>query len=229
MTPQDLEARLRQTLTDGRLSGGERQALRQLFEGEPFDAQKAAAFRSLAFRLAREAIDDPRAKETLDWVEEVVKLLHPVRASSQPSEALFSPRDNLAGRVCALFANARRSADVCVFTITDDRVTQAILQAHSRGVRVRVVTDNDKATDLGSDIDRLAAGGVPVRIDRTDAHMHHKFALFDDALLANGSYNWTRSAAVCNSENLIVTADPALLAAFRREFERLWQTLARTG
>jgi phosphatidylserine/phosphatidylglycerophosphate/cardiolipin synthase-like enzyme len=55
--------------------------------------------------------------------------------------------------------------------------------------------------------------------------MHHKFAIFDGGLLVNGSFNWTRSAAEWNSENLLLTTDPALVAAFRREFDRLWQAL----
>jgi cardiolipin hydrolase len=225
MTPQEMEARLRQTLADGRLSGGERQALLQLLEGGPLDGQKAAVYRNLAFRLARESLGDARAGETLDWLEDVVKLLHPVRSAgaAHPSEALFSPHDNLTGRVRALFENARRTADVCVFTITDDRLTQAILHAHGRGIRVRIVTDNDKAFDLGSDIDRLTDAGVPVRIDRTLAHMHHKFAVFDEEVLVNGSFNWTRSASECNSENLLLTTDATLVAAFRREFARLWE------
>jgi mitochondrial cardiolipin hydrolase len=224
MTPQEMEARLRQTLTDERLSGGERQALRQLLEAAPPDGQKAAVYRSAAFRLARESLADPRAGDVLDWLEDVVKLLHPVRQGHAPAEALFSPADNVTGRLCSLFDTARQSADVCVFTITDDRVTRALIAAHDRGVNVRVVTDNDKAFDLGSDIERISSAGVPVRIDRTQAHMHHKFAIFDKARLVNGSFNWTRSAAEFNSENLLVTADPALVSAYGREFERLWET-----
>ena len=37
-----------------------------------------------------------------------------------------------------------------------------------------------------------------------------------------GSYNWTRSAAEHNRENLAVTDDRRLVAAFSEEFERLW-------
>ena len=42
--------------------------------------------------------------------------------------------------------------------------------------------------------------------------MHHKFALFDGRRLMTGSFNWTRSASEQNEENLIVTADPVLVA-----------------
>ena len=56
--------------------------------------------------------------------------------------------------------------------------------------------------------------------------MHHKYALFDDALLLTGSYNWTRAAANVNDDNFVVTDSPKLLLAFRSHFDRLWQDLA---
>jgi hypothetical protein len=39
-----------------------------------------------------------------------------------------------------------------------------------------------------------AAAGIPVEVDRIEAHMHHRFAIFDGARLISGSYNWTGSA-----------------------------------
>src|SRR5687767_3831344 len=123
MKPQELERMLRQTLADRKLSGGERKALSEaLAEGGP-GAQQAAVYRNLAFRLAGEEIDDPGMREVLGWLEDVVKVIHPVRQepAASASEALFAPRDNLAGRVCQLLDSARKSVDVCVFTITDDR------------------------------------------------------------------------------------------------------------
>lgn len=117
--------------------------------------------------------------------------------------------------------------EVCVFTITDNRISEAIARAHRRGVQVRVVTDDDKLFDPGSDIQQLAAAGVPVRMDKTEYHMHHKFAIFDGTLLLNGSYNWTRAAALYNEENYILTGDPRLIRPFAELFQQLWERFAR--
>lgn len=76
--------------------------------------------------------------------------------------------------------------------------------------------------DEGSDIQRLKNAGIEVRTDRTPAHMHHKFAIFDRQTLLTGSYNWTRSAAEHNHENVVVTADARLTEAFDEAFERIW-------
>lgn len=142
-----------------------------------------------------------------------------------PAEAFFSPGMACLQHLVSRFAAARQTVDVCVFTITDDRISRAILDAHRRGVKLRVITDNDKAYDLGSDIARLQEVGIPVKIDQTPAHMHHKFAIFDRARLVNGSYNWTRSATDVNAENIIDTGDPNLVAAFAAEFQRMWDSL----
>lgn len=92
-------------------------------------------------------------------------------------------------------------------------------------MKIRIITDNDKAADEGSDADRLAAAGVPVRVDRTAYHMHHKFAIFDQKSLLNGSYNWTRSAAENNEENFVILDLPPLVSRFQKQFDQLWDSL----
>jgi phosphatidylserine/phosphatidylglycerophosphate/cardiolipin synthase-like enzyme len=157
-------------------------------------------------------------------LENVIKVLLPEsQAAGRIAEAYFSPGVACRERICRAFREARTSADVCVFTITDNDISQEIARAHARGLRVRIITDNDKSEDRGSDIDRLRDQGVPVRVDETEHHMHHKFAVFDSELLFTGSYNWTRSAASHNQENIAVTSDRALVVPFVDAFELLWK------
>src|SRR5262249_37583559 len=156
-------------------------------------------------------------QEALEWLEGVLKVLIRDPQKTAPTdfaEAHFSPGDDCPRKIAQCFERARQKADVCVFTITDDRITSAVLNAHRRGVAIRIITDNDKATDEGSDIVRLDEAGIPVRVDRTEYHMHHKFAIFDEQTLLTGSYNWTRGAARYNNENFIVTGDRRLITPF---------------
>ena len=64
--------------------------------------------------------------------------------------------------------------------------------------------------------------GLPVRMDSSENHMHHKFAVIDSKVLVNGSFNWTRSATDYNQENILVTDEPKLVSAYLEEFESLW-------
>lgn len=222
-----LDRALRETAQDLALDADEKTELREL--GRQLDAGRIRFLRNRAFDIAREAM--LRAPgETLDvlrWLEQVVKTLDAANATAAVvSSAYFSPGDACLRRLSDLMRGCRATLDVCVFTIADDRLTDAILDCHARGVRVRVVSDNDKQYDAGSDIARLRSHGVPVRLDDAPHHMHHKFALADGRLLANGSFNWTRSATRDNDENLVVTDDANLARVFALQFEKLWQQFA---
>ncbi|WP_182868380.1 phospholipase D-like domain-containing protein [Stieleria mannarensis] len=228
MSDGSIEDALKITLADYRLTRGEKRALAKVIEKIGDDDQQLAYARNVAFKLVREQLGGANDAELIDWLENVLKVLVPREDSGNHelrSEAFFSPDDACVGKINRLFTSSRKSVDVCVFTITDDRIKDAILAAHRRGVAIRIISDNDKSTDLGSDIDQLARLGVPVRVDRTEYHMHHKFAIFDRSQLLTGSYNWTRSAARNNEENFIVTGDRRLLKSFRVAFDKLWKEL----
>ena len=219
-----LDRSLRESAQDFTLDAGEKLQLREL--GQQLDAARVRFLRNRAFDIARETMLATPA-ETLDvlrWLEQVVKTLDAANeAAPVVSSAYFSPGDTCLRRLRDLMRGCKATLDICVFTIADDRLTEAILDCHARGVQVRVVSDNDKQHDSGSDIDRLRARGVQVRVDDAPSHMHHKFALFDGRVLANGSFNWTRSATRDNDENLVVSDDANLVRVFGLQFGKLWQ------
>ncbi|WP_339728114.1 phospholipase D-like domain-containing protein [uncultured Gimesia sp.] len=225
MDRSQIQNMLLQTFEDYQMTRSERAALNQIFSHITLTNHNLALVRKEAFEIFREHKPAHLPDEkSLSWLEDVMKILANTK-SREPdlkSEALFSPRDDCSHRICRLIDSARKQIDICVFTITDDRVTRTIQDAHKRKVKVRIISDNDKSYDLGSDIEQLSRSGIPVRIDKTEYHMHHKFALFDSEFILTGSYNWTRSASKNNSENLIITNDPALLIRFASEFEKLW-------
>jgi phosphatidylserine/phosphatidylglycerophosphate/cardiolipin synthase-like enzyme len=230
MQQDEIDEILLRTWDDRRLSRGERKVLTALLAEHREDRELLAYFRHRAFEIARRQTRDSRGAEVVTWLEEVIKALARAESGEEvPSlaEAHFSPGDRCRRRIISLIDLCRRAADICVFTITDDRIAAALLAAHGRGVRVRVITDNEKVVDRGSDVEDLARAGIPVRMDTSEHHMHHKFALFDDAFLVTGSYNWTLSAANYNEENIIVSNDRRLIQAFGETFGKLWQAFTR--
>ena len=174
-------------------------------------------------RPRREQVAEPQTQGILRWLEQVVRTLDmSSQIAAAAHSAYFTPGDACLRKLRELCSAAQKQIDICVFTLADDRLTDAVLQAHRRGVQVRIVSDDDKRFDSGSDITQLAAAGIEVRVDRGPAHMHHKFALFDTRVLANGSFNWTRSASLSNDENLVVSSDAYLVRCFGGQFEALW-------
>jgi len=144
---------------------------------------------------------------------------------SEKAEAYFSPGETCRAAIIYEINSAVRTLKVCVFTISDDQIAAALLAAHHKGIGVKILTDNDKLHDLGSDIGSLAKEGIQIRIDNTPNHMHHKFMIADEKSLLTGSYNWTNSAARYNHENVLVTNNPGLVKSFLNEFEKLWQKM----
>lgn len=229
MNAAELDALLRQFLVDGKLSKAERTALTAWVQENVAGDQHRAVARSRVFEAARAAVADPQATQIITFLEDVLKVIVPPLpgggAAENAAGYAFSPGEDCLRMILGRLNTCNATADICVFTITDDRIADAILSAHRRGVKVRIITDNEKSEDLGSDIPKFIAGGVPLKVDRTPYHMHHKFAIFDGRRLLNGSYNWTRGAARDNEENLTDTADPKLLAAFQAQFDELWSRL----
>jgi cardiolipin hydrolase len=223
----ELDRLLCESADDAVLDDDEKIELRAL--GERLSRDRVRYLRNRAFDLVRErwAQPDTAPLTLLRWLEQVVKTLD---ASADPppveAQAYFAPGEDCLRKLRELCLGAKRSIDVCVYTIADDRLCDALIDAQRRGVSVRIVSDDHKIHDTGSDVIRLRDRGIEVRLDDTAFHMHHKFALFDGARLASGSFNWTRGASTGNEENLVVTDDVRLVRSFGARFDLLWSKFA---
>lgn len=221
---EELEVFLKESLEDFALSRSERKALKahlSEINGNPIEQAKT---RQLAFKVTQEAINEFGQITALDWLQGVIKLLY-ANENEIKASAYFSPGEDCLHRIRRLIGECRDTLEICVFTITDNRIVRRLEEAKDRGVDIRIISDDDKSLDLGSDLGHLSKAGFQCRLDRTSAHMHHKFAIADRDLLLTGSYNWTRSAATENDENIVVTNNPKLVRSFSAKFEEMWRKL----
>ena len=216
---------LKKSLNDSSVSRSERRELKGILPLIQGDRTALAKARQFAFTLATEKIQETGNPKAMEWLEDVIKLLYSnemrVKANSY-----FSPGKDGLNRICQFISDTETRIDICVFTITDDRISQKIEEALRKGIHIRIISDNTKSEDRGSDLDRLKGTGIECRFDKTSAHMHHKFAISDNDLLLNGSYNWTRSASTENNENILISNNAKLVSSFQNEFNRLWNSLS---
>ena len=109
-----------------------------------------------------------------------------------------------------------------MYTLTDPEVIARLVEAHRRGVTVRVLLDPNQAYNLhGYAV--LRAGGVEVRwypVPRGTL-LHAKVGLFDGELVL-GSANWTLSGLGVNHELDIETSDAGAVAAYAARFAADW-------
>lgn len=161
---------------------------------------------------------------------------------------LFFPSDACRERLLGYIQAAVATVEVAIFSLTDDRIRDALLAVHRRGVKVRVISDNETSLNEGSDIMQLAEAGVATVVDHdlpgrgagggaakaaavkrhssdeggVKRHMHNKFVVCDGRLLLTGSFNFTYAASSKNFENLLVTDDSFYVQRYSKEFETLW-------
>jgi phosphatidylserine/phosphatidylglycerophosphate/cardiolipin synthase-like enzyme len=182
---------LEASFEDGILSDEERRSLVEVLRvARPLE-ENLRRVRNRAFEIAGDRLrGSSEAKAALRWLEGVMRAVDSARPAREIDQRVcFSPGPDCLDAVVQRLRASRSSVNICVFTISDDRIAAEILAAHRRGVRVRIISDDDKAWDGGSDIGRLQRSGISVCVDRPGVHMHHKFALFDDEHLLSGSFN----------------------------------------
>lgn len=166
------------------------------------------------------------------WAEEMVQatqqaLFEPRKIVHEP---MFFPSIQSEAKVVHYLNSAVTTLDICVFSITYNVLGDAIIEAHKRGVKVRVISDDEQAKNPGADIERLQQAGVPLKVDLDPkAHMHNKFVLIDKQILLTGSFNWTKQAALKNNENFMATNDEYLIEKYGEEYERLWEKFIVPG
>lgn len=134
--------------------------------------------------------------------------------------ALFSPEDNIQKTLVNTINNAQRNILVQAYLFTDERVGNALIAAHKRGVNVEILLDSEMAL-AGKNIltMHLFEAGIPIRLETQYENAHNKIMIFDHdtakAVVVTGSYNFTYSAQKRNAENVVVIRNaPAIVARY---------------
>ncbi len=123
-------------------------------------------------------------------------------------------------RLAAAIDSAQKSVDVAAFEFNLASVTDALVRAHQRGVRVRLVTDSDYADSLGPT--SLLQAQIPVVFDSAEPFMHDKFVVIDGKQVWTGSWNLTTNGTYRNNNNIIVADSKLLAENYTAEFEEMF-------
>lgn len=116
--------------------------------------------------------------------------------------------------------SAQSSIDAALYALTLNTIRSALLRAHSRGVQVKVVMENNNVG--GTDPQALMDAGIPVVIDSADGTMHNTFVVIDRAEVWTGSADLT-NASIYKAENNLVRVRSAQIAEnYLKEFEEMF-------
>lgn len=115
---------------------------------------------------------------------------------------------------------ARVSVEIAALQLDLWSIRDALLDAHRRGVLVRMVTDSDYLDE--KEIQDLISAGVPVLSDRRESLMHNKFVIIDRQEVWTGSMNLTINGAYRNDNHLIRIQSTRLAENYLKEFEEMF-------
>lgn len=175
------------------------------------------------FNEAKRLGNHEHGSKAINWLEHSFYQIE--KNSFRYHKVLFSPGNDIPETLTFLLQQAQSTIDICVFTISDTRLAGKILEAHRRGVKVRIISDDRKSYDRGSQVYSLHKAGIPLKIDHSRYHMHHKFGVIDNRIAFSGSYNWTYTARKHNQENLIITTNFDIVHHYINEYEELWEEM----
>lgn len=137
-------------------------------------------------------------------------------------ETCFSPDEGCDQKLIAVINSAKKNLDVAIFSITHPEIAAAIAAAKKRGVNVRMVVDKGQSESSRSQTDELAEAKVSIKIGNSSKIMHDKFCIVDNMILETGSFNYTISATIYNTENQIYITDKNVIKRYQDNFEKLW-------
>ena len=145
-------------------------------------------------------------------------------------QAFFSPDDNVQEILVQLIDQEKKSIKIAIFSFTDGKIAQALIEAARRGVQVEIIVDASGLRDKFSKIELLKGHNIKVTVYDPKNNtvynniMHHKFVIFENnvaskSLLWTGSYNFTKSATMNNQENVLVLDEMHLIQKYAHQFE----------
>lgn len=130
---EELIEQLRQGIQDEVFSKPERKSIRALVAEKHLDEQQLNFLRSKIYDLANEKITPTNYKFILEWVKNANSAL--VTNQSSSSDAYFSPGEECRNVIISQIRAATSHLQICVFTISDDYITDAIISSHKRGTQ----------------------------------------------------------------------------------------------
>lgn len=139
---------------------------------------------------------------------------------------LFSPKDKaITSNIIPLINNAKHYIYIPAFIITHDEFSNALIRAHKRNVRIKIIVDATNSHNPRSKVKTLRQAGIPVKIENYAGKMHSKTILIDDKYLIAGSMNFSNSGENKNDENCLIIESERFTRYYREFFEYLWNKI----
>ena len=133
-------------------------------------------------------------------------------SSNAEYNVCFMPGGYCQRPIIDIINNAKSQVLVQAYGFTDLDIVNALIKAVKRKVEVSVILD--KSQENGKALSLLLLYNIPCFIDHKVAIAHNKIIIVDREIVIGGSYNYTKSAAHRNAENVTIIRDAKVAKAF---------------
>lgn len=139
---------------------------------------------------------------------------------------LFSPKDNaINNNIIPIINKAEKYIYIPAFVITHDKLAEALVQAKSRNINVKIIIDATNVTTKRSKLKVLRNAGIDVKVENYAGKLHSKSIIIDDKYVIAGSMNFSNSGETKNDENCLIIEDERLAKYYKGFFEYLWSKI----
>lgn len=139
--------------------------------------------------------------------------------ASTSIQVCFSPHGNCTQLIEQTLERAQKVILVQAYCFNSPTIADALIQAHQRGVTVKLLVDRLQHQAPKTQVPRLVAHGILVAIDKVPV-AHNKVMIIDDDYVLTGSFNWTVAAEKRNAENLLLIKDPQINSIYKQEWTK---------
>ncbi len=138
---------------------------------------------------------------------------------------IFAPEADEISPLIAEIAGARRAIRFMAFVFSLQELADAmLLQAMLEDVVIEGVFEARNSLATWSQMPALHCAGAAVRRDGNRYILHHKVIIIDDHTVITGSFNFSRSAAESNDENILIIRHVDIAALYLEEWRRIWDS-----
>lgn len=138
----------------------------------------------------------------------------------------FSPKDDAThNAIIPLIDNAKSYIYIPTFLITDNDITNALINAKKRNVDIKIIIDAVNAKSKASKHQILRDNNILVKTENYAGKLHSKTIIIDDIYLIIGSMNFSKSGNYKNDENLLILKNSNTAIFYRNFFEYLWEKI----
>ncbi len=154
-------------------------------------------------------------------------------------EGSTGPTETIAHALAGFIDRTRQTLDVCAFELDNQVITQALVQAVQRGVKVRLVTETRSLQQSG--VQALRNAGVPLvagpslptgnssQRQLSSGRMHDKFMVFDQRAVWTGSLSFTETGAYRTNSNGLYIDDEDVASNYAAKFRWMFEQHSFAG